>query len=107
MTFPLPQKDSAGKKIFQHYLRLQLFQNLTNPQIALKLDVVISHGHFLRLEDRLLDVGRCFLEVEAELLDGFVDCHSSNEGGQIPHVLGAVFDVGLLVADKLEEKRRD
>lgn len=64
-TLPLPTNDSAergkeyvsiGSLDWNSYYKLMYV--LTDPQVALELNIVLLHGHPLSLEDRILDMFR-------------------------------------------------
>jgi len=75
---------------------------LTDPQIALVLNIVTLHGHLLGLQNGLLDIGGSLLEHEVQLLEGFIDGHSAHKGGDVPHLVRTVFDVVAHMADVLK-----
>lgn len=77
---------------------------LTNPQVALELDVVLTNRRFLRFQQRLFDIARSLLKIKAQLLDGLVDGHAADKARDVPHLLRAVLDVLLHMTHKLEIK---
>lgn len=63
----------------------------------------MTNCEVLCLEKRLLHVASSFLQHETYLLKRFIDGHSSDETCDVPHLLRAVFNVLLYVANKLKD----